>query len=104
MLKRNWKFLFVVFSQTVDLLSIWLAGAVIFTLKWNGIVQYVTPDDHLRMGFIIFAVIYVVIASMMELYRGSFIFSNLLLSWLSFLAKEKKYGKNAILDIIRLKK
>ena len=72
MLKRNWKFFFVVFSQTVDLLSIWLAGAVIFTLKWNGIVQYATPDDHLRIGFIFFALIYVVIASMMGLYRGSF--------------------------------
>ena len=72
MLKRNWKFIFVVFSQTVDLLSIWLAGAVIFTLKWNGIVQYATPDDHLQIGFIIFALVYVTIASMMGLYRGSF--------------------------------
>ena len=67
MLKRNWKIIFVIFSQTVNLLSIWLTGAVLFTLKWNGIVQYVTPDDHLQIGFIIFAVIYVTIASMMGL-------------------------------------
>ena len=104
MLKRNWKIIFVLISQIIDILSIWFAGAVVFALKWNGVFQLITPDNNLRIGFIIFALIYIVIASMMGLYRGSFVFSNLLPSWLSFLAEEKNCGKNAILGIIRLKK
>ncbi|MFA6540146.1 MAG: sugar transferase [Bacteroidota bacterium] len=72
MIKRNWKLLFVVLSQLFDVVAIWLAGSVIFYLKWTDTIQYVTPDDNLVIGLVIFSVIHLVVASMLGLYRGSF--------------------------------
>lgn len=72
MFKRNWKIFFVVLSQTIDIAAIWLAGSVIFYLKWTGTVRYVTPDVNLMIGVAVFTVIYLIIATMFGLYRGSF--------------------------------
>lgn len=72
LLKRNWKIVFVVISQIVDVFAIWVGGAVIFSLKWTETIEYVTPDHHLIIGFTVFSIIYLVVASMFGLYRGSF--------------------------------
>jgi len=72
MLKRNWKIAFVLISQIMDVLAIWIGGAVIFSLKWSETVEYVTPDSNLIIGFGVFTIIYLIIASMLGLYRGSF--------------------------------
>ncbi|MBW7888881.1 MAG: sugar transferase [Bacteroidetes bacterium] len=72
MLNRNWKIVFIFVSQLFDILAIWMTGAIIFTLKWGAVVTYITPDHHLIIGFILFTVIYISVASMLGLYRGSF--------------------------------
>lgn len=72
MFKRNWKIVFVAISQFTDILAIWMTGFVIFSLKWRDVVLYTTPDEHLVIGFIVFTVIYITVASMLGLYRGSF--------------------------------
>ncbi len=72
MIKRNWKIVFVLISQTVDILAIWTCGFVIFSLKWSEAIKYVTPDQNLIIAFFVFTVIYLLIASMLGLYRGSF--------------------------------
>ncbi|MFA6455778.1 MAG: sugar transferase [Bacteroidota bacterium] len=72
MVKRNWKIVFVVISQIMDVLAIWIGGAIIFSLKWSETIEYVTPDFNLIVGFTVFTLIYIVIASMFGLYRGSF--------------------------------
>ncbi len=72
MLKRNWKIFFVILSQVCDILAIWIAGSTIFYLKWTAITKYVTPDENLLVGMVVFTFIHVTIASMLGLYRGSF--------------------------------
>ncbi len=72
MIKRNWKIVFVVISQCIDILGIWAGGFVIFSLKWSETIQYITPDENLLIGFSVFSAIYLLIASMLGLYRGSF--------------------------------
>ncbi len=72
MLRRNWKIVFVVISQCIDIMAIWAGGFVIFTLKWSETIEYVTPDENLLIGFGFFTIIYLIIASMLGLYRGSF--------------------------------
>lgn len=72
MIKRNWRILFVLFSQLHDIAAIGIVGLIIFVLKWNRHINYTTPDRNLTLGLILFAVIYLVIASMLGLYRGSF--------------------------------
>lgn len=56
----------------IDVLAIWAGGFVIFALKWSETIHYITPDANLIIGFTVFTVIYLVIASMLGLYRGSF--------------------------------
>jgi exopolysaccharide biosynthesis polyprenyl glycosylphosphotransferase len=70
--KRNWKLAFVLISQMIDILAIWIGGALIFSLKWTETIHYVTPDQNLIIGFSIFTLIYLIIASMLGLYRGSY--------------------------------
>lgn len=72
MLKRNWKIIFVVIAQLIDVVAMWLAGSIIFLLKWNDVIHYTTPDNNLVIGLFVFTIIYLTIASMMGLYRGSF--------------------------------
>lgn len=72
MLKRNWKIFFVILSQCADLAAIWSAGGVIFYLKWTETIRYVTPDSNLVIGLTVFSLIYLTIATMFGLYRGSF--------------------------------
>jgi len=72
MLKRNWKIAFVVISQLTDLIAIWLGGFIIFSLKWSETIQYITPDQNLLIGITVFTITYLVIASLLGLYRGSF--------------------------------
>ncbi|MDP1678344.1 MAG: exopolysaccharide biosynthesis polyprenyl glycosylphosphotransferase [Bacteroidota bacterium] len=72
MLKRNWKIAFVIISQLIDVLAIWAGGFVIFSLKWSETIHYITPDENLLIGFTFFTAIYLLIASMLGLYRGSF--------------------------------
>ncbi len=72
MLRRNWKLFFILISQMLDVSAIWTGGFVIFSLKWSETIQYVTPDENLLIGFSIFTVIYLIVASMLGLYRGSF--------------------------------
>ncbi|NUN70899.1 MAG: sugar transferase [Bacteroidetes bacterium] len=56
----------------VDIIAIWIGGFVIITLKWSETIQYITPDENMLIGFTVFTIIYLVIAAMMGLYRGSF--------------------------------
>lgn len=72
LLKRNWKIVFVILSQLADLFAIWLAGGIIFYLKWTETIRYVTPDSNLVIGLAVFSFIYLTIATMFGLYRGSF--------------------------------
>jgi exopolysaccharide biosynthesis polyprenyl glycosylphosphotransferase len=72
MIKRNWKIVFVILSQFIDVIAIWAGGVVFFSLKWSETIQYVTPDENLLIGFAFFSVVYLAIASMLGLYRGSF--------------------------------
>lgn len=72
MLRRNWKIIFIILSQVVDLFAIWSAGGVIFYLKWTETIRYVTPDSNLVIGLTVFSLIYLTIATMFGLYRGSF--------------------------------
>lgn len=72
MIKRNWKLLFIFISQIADISAIWLAGSLIFSLKWSQIVSYVTPSNNILIGLAAFTVIHIAIASMMGLYRGSY--------------------------------
>ena len=72
MIKRNWKIIFVLLSQAHDIAAIWLAGAVVLFFKAKSGIIYTTPNHHLVIGLICFSVTYLVIASMLGLYRGSF--------------------------------
>ena len=72
MIKRNWKIIFVVLSQAHDIAAIWLAGAIVIFLKYNSKFNFTTPNHHLVIGLVCFSVAYLVIASMLGLYRGSF--------------------------------
>lgn len=56
----------------MDILAIWIGGVVIFSLKWSETILYITPDENLIIGFLVFTVIYLIVASMLGLYRGSF--------------------------------
>jgi len=72
MLKRNWKILFVGISQVVDILAMLASAGVVVWLKRYPHLGTQTANDVLLTGFIIFVVVYLTIAVMMGLYRGSF--------------------------------
>jgi exopolysaccharide biosynthesis polyprenyl glycosylphosphotransferase len=72
MLRRNWRFVFILLSEFLDIVSIWGAGFVIFSLKWSEVFHYTTPDHHLIIGLSAFTAIYLAIASMLGIYRGSY--------------------------------
>jgi len=72
MIKRNWKIFFTLLSQAHDLAAIAAAGAVVFFLKGNSRIVFTTPHQNLFIGIAFFAVTYLVVASMLGLYRGSF--------------------------------
>lgn len=72
MLKRNWKIAFIVLSQITDVLAIWLGVGVLFLLKSTNSIQYHTADYNLIFGSVVFTIIYLLVTSMLGLYRGSF--------------------------------
>ncbi len=72
MIKRNWKILFVAISQLIDLFAMFCAAVVVVSLKHYSNVSFRTPDDVLLTGYIVFVIVYITIAVMMGLYRGSF--------------------------------
>lgn len=72
MLKRNWKIIFVGFSQMTDFLAMSASGLLVLLFKPSSSMGTRTPDDVLLAGLLIFAFTYITIAVMMGLYRGSF--------------------------------
>ena len=72
MLKRNWKIFFVGISQLVDIFAMLASAGVVVGLKRYPHLGTQTANDVLLTGFIIFVVVYITIAVMMGLYRGSF--------------------------------
>ena len=72
MIKRNWKIFFALVSQLFDLAAIAAAGGVVFFLKGTSRIILTTPHHNLLIGLTFFAVTYLIIASMLGLYRGSF--------------------------------
>lgn len=72
MLKRNWKILFVGISQLIDILAMLSAAGVVFWSRRYGHIGAPTAAEALLLGFVIFIVVYITIAVMMGLYRGSF--------------------------------
>lgn len=72
MLKRNWKILFVGISQLVDILAMLCAAGVVVWLRHYGHIGSPTTDEALLLGFMIFIIVYITIAVLMGLYRGSF--------------------------------
>ena len=72
MLKRNWKILFVGFSQLVDILAMICAALVVVWLHRYEHANFRTTDADLISGYIVFVIAYLTIAIMMGLYRGSF--------------------------------
>jgi exopolysaccharide biosynthesis polyprenyl glycosylphosphotransferase len=71
-LKRNWKILFVGISQLVDILAMLASAGIVIWLNHHSNLGTQTADDVLVAGFMIFVVVYITIAVMMGLYRGSF--------------------------------
>jgi hypothetical protein len=72
MLKRNWKIFFVGISQLVDILAMLASAGIVVWLKRYPHLGTQTANNVLFTGFIIFVVVYITIAVMMGLYRGSF--------------------------------
>ncbi len=72
MLKRNWKIFFIMLSQIGDFLALLCAGMVVLALRGNPMIGTAMSIEQLQVGFGIFACVYIVLASMMGLYRGSF--------------------------------
>jgi len=72
MIKRNWKIFFVLLSQAHDLAAIAAATGVVVLLKRNSGIVFTTPHQNLLIGALFFAATYLIVASMLGLYRGSF--------------------------------
>ena len=72
MLKRNWKILFVAISQLIDILAMAASASLVVWLKRFSHLGTHTANDILLTCFLIFMVVYITIAVMMGLYRGSF--------------------------------
>ncbi len=68
MIKRNWKIIFVIISQLFDVLAIFLTG---ITVKYYfaGYVEFNDPRFYFPVIAVTF--IYLLIATMLGLYRGS---------------------------------
>jgi exopolysaccharide biosynthesis polyprenyl glycosylphosphotransferase len=85
-IKRNWKIFFVLLSQAHDLAAIAAAAGVVVFLKRNSGIVFVTPHHNLLIGALFFAVTYLIVASMLGLYRGSFHLSLRLQNFIWFRA------------------
>ncbi len=72
MLKRNWKIFFVGISQFVDMLAMLGSAGIVVWLKRYSQLGTQTSDDVLITGLVIFVLVYITIAVMLGLYRGSF--------------------------------
>ena len=72
MLKRNWKILFVAISQLIDILAMAASASLVVWLRRFSHLGTHTANDILLTCFLIFMVVYMTIAVMMGLYRGSF--------------------------------
>ena len=72
MLKRNWKIFFVGISQVVDILAMLASAGLVVWLKHYPHLGTQSANDVLLTGFLIFVGMYISIAVMMGLYRGSF--------------------------------
>ncbi|MGO9480281.1 MAG: sugar transferase, partial [Candidatus Kryptoniota bacterium] len=68
----NWKIVFVAISQLVDVLAMTASAGLVLWLKRSPDLGTRTGDSVLLTCFIIFVVVYITIAVMMGLYRGSF--------------------------------
>lgn len=64
--------LFVGISQLIDILAMLCAAVVVVWLRPQTHIGSSVTDDSLRLGFMIFVGVYITIAVMMGLYRGSF--------------------------------
>lgn len=83
MIKRNWKILFVLFSQISDLLAIAFTRFVV-KVGFVGFVEF--DDPRFYFPLITFSVVYLIVASMLGLYRGSFHLSLRLQNFILFRA------------------
>ncbi|HTY10375.1 MAG TPA: sugar transferase [Bacteroidota bacterium] len=72
LIRHNWKILFVGISQLVDLLAMICAALVLLGTRHYNLVTIRTPDADLATCYLIFVAVYITIAAMMGLYRGSY--------------------------------
>ena len=86
MIKRNWKIFFVLLSQAHDLAAIAAAAGIVVFLKRNSGIVFTTPHQNLLIGALFFAITYIIIASMLGLYRGSYHLSLRLQNFIWFRA------------------
>lgn len=83
MIKRNWKLLFVILSQLLDIAAIALTRIVVKIL-FVGYIEF--EDPRFYFPLLTFTVVYLIVASMLGLYRGSFHLSLRLQNFIMFRA------------------
>lgn len=81
MIKRNWKIIFVVISLLFDILAIFLTR-IIVKYYFAGHIEF--NDPRFYFPAVVVTIIYVLIASMFGLYRGSFHLSLRLQNFIMF--------------------
>ena len=72
MIKRNWRILFVAFSQLADVTAIILSSLFLYVIDFLGFADFGTSVNFLLAAGLLYLVCYMTISTMMGLHRGSF--------------------------------
>src|SRR3990172_8862783 len=72
MIKRNWRILFVAFSQFTDITAFILSALSLYLIDSYALVDFGTSVDYLLIGGMLYLICYMTISTMMGLHRGSY--------------------------------